>query len=78
MRFHAYSMATDSHFGLGIVIDQYKAKIFSLNFHLGPLVVKLQWIMDAKWLLERSLKSQKREIEYRDKAIKRLRKWTAS
>jgi len=78
MRFHSYSITTDSHFGLGIVIDQYKAKIFSLNFHLGPLVVKLQWIMDAKWLLKRALRSQEKEIAYRDRAIERLKQWTAS
>lgn len=76
MRFRSYSIATDSHFGLGIIVDQYEAKIFSLNFHIGPLVIKLQWIMDAKWLLERALRSQEKEIQYRDEAIKRLRDWT--
>ena len=72
VHFHAYSIATDSHFGLGIVIDQYEARIFSLNFHIGPLVIKFQWIMDMKWLLERALRSQEKEIQYRDRAIERL------
>ena len=63
------TLTTDSHFGLGIVLDQYKGRIASLNFHLGPLVLKVQWIPDAKWLRERMVISQENEVMYRDESI---------
>ena len=71
--FRFMSTTTDGHFGLGIVLDQYMAEFFSLNLHLGPLVVKAQYTPDWPSAMKRILRAQDQEIAWRDMAIARLR-----